>query len=118
MTPATRPRRSISTRTATTCRATDAAATPRRSPPGCASACRDLPQPRLRRLFHPGHRGVLAPAASRPEHPAAGGELFLLRLRPPLVPDPDRLVDGDRLPRGAGHGTPPRSAPPLHGPQH
>ena len=55
-------RRSTSTRTATTCRATGAGATPRLFATGCASAFRDLPQPRLRRLFRPRRCDLLAAA--------------------------------------------------------
>ena len=60
-----RPRRSTCTRTATTCHVRAAAATRRPSPPGCASACRDLSQPRLRRLLSRRHCRLLAAAAPR-----------------------------------------------------
>src|SRR5215207_5575238 len=101
MTPATRRRRSTSTRTAITCRATDAAAIPRCSPCDCASAFRDLSQPRLHSLLRRGHRGVLAARPARAERAAAGRELFLLRLRAPVVPLADRRVHYDRLRLGA-----------------
>ena len=47
---------------------------------------------------------LLAAAAPRPERAAARRQLLLLRLRPSLVPDPDRHVHGRRLLRRARHG--------------
>src|SRR3990167_9921400 len=100
---------------ATTSRAPSTGFTPR----SCTAASRrssgDLPQSRLRRLFPARHGAVLAPAAARAEHPAPRRQLFLLRLRAPVVPDPDRDLHVDRLLRGAVNGGvagPPDALPP------
>src|SRR5262249_49916367 len=116
--PAIPRRRSTSTRTATTCRTTGGACIPSGSPSASACSCRDLPQLRLRRLFCRGRRDLLAPAAARPERAPARVELFLLRLRPPVVPAPDRLVDDDRLSVGARDGAVAGAQVAVHGAEH
>ena len=50
------------------------------------------------------HRDLLDAAAPRPEPAALCRQLLLLRLRPPVVPDPDRDLDRHRLLRRARHG--------------
>src|SRR5687767_15047937 len=83
------------TRTATTRLSGIASAIRSCSPRSWRSCSGDLPQPRLRRLFYRHPCCVLGAAPLVAEPLAAGDELFLLRLRPPLVPHADSVVDVD-----------------------